>query len=46
MGLVLVGPAVHFLRTLLPGSWGSILLGLIALADGVHLAYLARVFGR
>ena len=37
MGWVLVGLAVHFLRPLLPASWGIILLGLIALAAGVHL---------
>ena len=42
MGWVLVGLAVHFLRPLLPGSWGIILLGLIALAAGVHLAFLDR----
>jgi thioredoxin:protein disulfide reductase len=40
MGWVLVGLAVHFLRPLLPTSWGIILLGLIALAAGVHLAFL------
>ncbi len=42
MGWVLVGLAVHFLRPLLPASWGIILLGLIALAAGVHLAFLDR----
>ena len=40
MGWVLVGLAVHFLRPLLPASWGIILLGLIALTAGVHLAFL------
>jgi thioredoxin:protein disulfide reductase len=39
---VLVALAVHFLRPLLPGAWGIILLGLIALAAGVHLAFLDR----
>jgi thiol:disulfide interchange protein DsbD len=42
MGWVLVGLAVHFLRPLLPGSWGIILLGLVALSAGVHLAFLDR----
>lgn len=42
MGWVLVGLAVHFLRPLLPASWGIVLLGLIALAAGVHLAFLDR----
>ncbi len=42
MGWVLVGLAVHFLRPLLPGAWGSILLGLIALAAGIHLGLLDR----
>ena len=42
MGWVLVGLAVHFLRPLLPSSWGIIGLGLVALAAGVHLAFLDR----
>jgi thioredoxin:protein disulfide reductase len=42
MGWVLVGLAVHFLRPLLPESWGVIVLGLIALAAGVHLGLLDR----
>ena len=42
MGWVLVGLAVHFLRPLLPGSWGIILLSLVALSAGVHLAFLDR----
>ncbi len=42
MGWVLVGLAVHFLRPLLPASWGIVLLSLIALAAGVHLAFLDR----
>jgi thioredoxin:protein disulfide reductase len=42
MGWVLVGLAVHFLRPLLPASWGIILLGLIALAAGVHLTFIDR----
>jgi thiol:disulfide interchange protein DsbD len=42
MGWVLAGLAVHFLRPLLPASWGIILLGLLALAAGVHLTFLDR----
>ncbi len=42
MGWVLVGLAVYFLRPLLPESWGVILLGLIALAAGLHLGLLDR----
>jgi thiol:disulfide interchange protein DsbD len=42
MGWVLVGLAVHFLRPLLPSSWGIIGLGLVALSAGVHLAFLDR----
>jgi thiol:disulfide interchange protein DsbD len=42
MGWVLVGLSVHFLRPLLPASWGIVLLGLIALAAGVHLGLVDR----
>jgi thiol:disulfide interchange protein DsbD len=42
MDWVMKGLAVHFLRPLLPGSWGIILLGLIALAAGVHLTFIDR----
>jgi len=42
MGWVLVGLAVHFLRPLLPESWGIMLLGLVALLAGIHLAFLER----
>lgn len=42
MGWVLVGLAVHFLRPLLPESWGVTVLGLIALAAGMHLGLLDR----
>jgi thiol:disulfide interchange protein DsbD len=45
MGWVLVGLAVHFLRPLLPGAGVIILLGLIALAAGVHLGLLDRTTG-
>ncbi len=42
MGWVLVGLAVHFLRPLLPESWGKIGLALTALAAGIHLGLLDR----
>jgi thiol:disulfide interchange protein DsbD len=40
MGWVLVGLAVHFLRPLLPEVWSVVLLGLIALAAGIHLGLI------
>jgi thiol:disulfide interchange protein DsbD len=42
MGWVLVGMAAHFIRPLLPGHSGSILLGLVALAAGLHLGWLDK----
>jgi thiol:disulfide interchange protein DsbD len=42
MGWVLVAMAAHFLRPLLPESWGVALLAAVALAAGVHLGILDR----
>ncbi len=42
MGWVLVAMAAHFLRPVLPESWGVALLAAVALAAGVHLGILDR----
>lgn len=42
MGWVMVGMAVHFLRPVLPGAWGSAALAATALAAGVHLGWRGR----
>jgi thiol:disulfide interchange protein DsbD len=42
MGWVLVGMAVHFIRPVLPGQWGTISLALIALAAGLHLGWVDK----
>ncbi len=42
MGWVLVGMALHFIRPLLPGYWGIVLLALVALAAGLHLGWLDK----
>jgi thioredoxin:protein disulfide reductase len=42
MGWVLVGMAVHFIRPVLPGHWGTVLLALIALAAGLHLGWIDK----
>ena len=40
MGWVLVGMAVHFIRPLLPGQWGTLMLALVALSAGLHLGWI------
>lgn len=42
MGWVLVGMAVHFIRPLLPGHWGTVVLALVALAAGLHLGWIDK----
>ncbi len=42
MGWVLVGMAAYFIRPLLPGSVGVLLLAAVALAAAVHLGWLDR----
>lgn len=42
MGWVLVGMAAYFIRPVLSGHWGTILLALVALAAGVHLGWVDR----
>lgn len=42
MGWVLVGMAAHFIRPLLPGHGGTILLSLVALAAGLHLGWIDK----
>lgn len=40
MGWVLVGMAAHFIRPVLPGDGGTILLAVVALAAGLHLGWI------
>jgi thiol:disulfide interchange protein DsbD len=40
MGWVLVAMAVHFIRPVLPGHWGTVLIALVALAAGLHLGWI------
>jgi thioredoxin:protein disulfide reductase len=42
MGWVLVGMAAHFIRPLLPGHGGTILVALVALAAGLHLGWIDK----
>lgn len=42
MGWVLIGMAVHFIRPLLPGSWGIILLAGVAFSAALHLGWLDK----
>ncbi|KAB2890303.1 MAG: cytochrome C biogenesis protein, partial [Desulfobulbaceae bacterium] len=42
MGWVLVGMAAHFVRPVLPGDGGTILLAAVALAAGLHLGWIDR----
>jgi thiol:disulfide interchange protein DsbD len=42
MGWVLVGMAVHFIRPILPATWATIFLALVALAAGLHLGWIDR----
>ena len=42
MGWVLVGMAAHFIRPILPGQGGTILIGLVALAAGLHLGWIDK----
>lgn len=42
MGWVLVAMAAHFIRPVLPGHGGTILLSIIALAAGLHLGWIEK----
>jgi thioredoxin:protein disulfide reductase len=42
MGWVLVGMAAHFIRPLLPGHSGSVLLAVVILAAGLHLGWMDK----
>lgn len=42
MGWVLIAMAAHFIRPVLPGHWGAILLALVALAAGLHLGWIDK----
>jgi thioredoxin:protein disulfide reductase len=42
MGWVLLGMAAYFIGPLLPHGWRHLLLALVALAGGIHLAWLDR----
>jgi thiol:disulfide interchange protein DsbD len=42
MGWVLVGMAAHFIRPILPGQGGTILLAIVAVAAGLHLGWIDK----
>jgi thiol:disulfide interchange protein DsbD len=42
MGWVLVGMAAHFIRPLLPGQGGIILLALVSISAGLHLGWIDK----
>lgn len=42
MGWVLVGMAAHFIRPILPGQGGTILLALVAVTAGLHLGWIDK----
>jgi thiol:disulfide interchange protein DsbD len=42
MGWVLVGMAVHFVRPIVPESWGTILLACVALGASLHLVWFDK----
>jgi len=42
MGWVLVGMAAHFIRPLLPGQGGVILLALVSISAGIHLGWIDK----
>ena len=42
MGWVLIGMAAHFVRPIIPGDGGSILLAVVALAAGLHLGWIDK----
>jgi len=42
MGWVLVGMAAHFIRPILPGQGGTILLALVSAAAGLHLGWIDK----
>jgi thioredoxin:protein disulfide reductase len=46
MGWVLIGMAAHFIRPLLPGQGGTILLALVLFAAGLHLGWLEKSQGK
>jgi thiol:disulfide interchange protein DsbD len=45
MGWVLIGMAAHFIRPLLPGHGGTILIAFVALAAGLHLGWIDKSQG-
>lgn len=42
MGWVLIGMAAHFIRPILPGQGGTVLLALVAGAAGLHLGWIDK----
>jgi thiol:disulfide interchange protein DsbD len=42
MGWVLVAMAVHFIRPVVPGHWGTVLIALVLLAAGLHLGWIDK----
>ena len=42
MGWVLIGMAAHFIRPILPGHGGTILIAVVALAAGLHLGWIDK----
>lgn len=42
MGWVLVAMAAHFIKPVLPNHWGTFLFALVAVAAGLHLAWIDR----
>jgi thiol:disulfide interchange protein DsbD len=42
MGWVLVGMAAHFIRPLLPETWGIFLLAIVAFTAGLHLGWIDK----
>ncbi len=42
MGWVLVAMAVHFIRPVVPGHWGTVLIALVVLAAGLHLGWIDK----
>lgn len=42
MGWILVGMAAHFIRPLLPGQGGIILLALVSISAGLHLGWIDK----
>lgn len=42
MGWVLVAMAAHFIRPVIPGHWGSLLIAVVALGAGLHLGWIDK----